>query len=401
MALLVKKLIAPVASGPHGRVIAVKDNGREHNLRSIVSRTGSTRVLNLHGMAAEATDDNDYLARPMFMHPVLNRSVIMKFNLPAGAEDKLAPRRFNSTKIVFPFDKYDLSLGGQAIFIDQPNFTEAMSSLLDYRDFPLDRDLTVLRALDRLPTLDPFLIRETLSQQQIDVARCYCLLNEADKSDMLAFVVAEIEALVRLCFQEVETNDERTRQLAQLLLAEQNSVGLEPLREIFRMTPAEFTDAMFCWKAFLYYRWRSQSVGLALKSTLKALMGLAAGRFERAEAAMIDEAKEQLRMSVIKSWWQVGQRLRLYDQAFAALTDLQRPDDFRSFLIRGSGLFMELGSRIGQMEQVVNLWNYRFGAIRLAELSVDDVLAGLRDLQQQIVPVGPPQLPGPLQLGAT
>jgi hypothetical protein len=119
------------------------------------------------------------------------------------------------------------------------------------------------------------------------------------------------------------------------------------------------------------------------------MMALAAGRYERADAALIDEAKEQLRLAAATAWWQVGQRLKLYDQAFAALTDRQKPDDFRLFLIRGSSLFMELGARIGQMEQVVGLWNYRFGAVRLAELSVDDVLAGLRDLHQQIAPVSP------------
>jgi hypothetical protein len=350
--------------------------------------------MNLNGVSGEAVNDREYSDLPMFIHPVLNRSIIMKYNLQIGAEDKLAPRRFNSTKIIFPFDKNDINLGGQALFIDQPNFDAALSSLLDYTDLPLDRDLVVLRALDKLPTLDPFLIRETLSQQQIDIGRCYCLLSESDKTDMLMYVAGEIEALVRLCFREIEANDGRTQHFAQLLLAERNSVGLEPLRQIFRMKPAEFSDAMFCWKAFLYYRWRSQAVEPALKATLKSMLALAAGRYERADAELIAEAKDQLRMSVATAWWQVGQRLRLYDQAFAALTDREKPDDFRAFLIRGSSLFMELGTRIGQMEQVVSLWDYRFGAARISELSVDDVLAGLRDLQQQMVPIGAaPALP--------
>lgn len=396
MALLAKKLNVSADLVGSNRIIAAKYTGREHNLRSIVSKTGATRILNLHDMVSDVTNDHDYLSRPMFMHPVLNRCIIMKFNLPVGAEDKLAPRRFNSTKIIFPFDKYDLGLGGQAIFVDQPSFETAISSLLDYRDFPLDRDLTVLRALDRLPTLDPFLIRETLSQQQIEVARCYCLLSEADKTEMLAFVAREIESLVALCFQGMENNDGRAQHLAHLLLAEQNSVGLEPLREIFRMKPGEFSDAMFCWKAFLYYRWRSQTLGPELKSSLRSMLSLAAGRFDKSDAALIDDAKEQLRQAVTTAWWQVGQRLKLYDQAFAALTDLQKPDDFRLFLMRGSGLFMELGTRIGQMEQVVSLWNYRFGAVRMTELSVDDVLAGLRDLLHQIVPITPPSILEPL-----
>ena len=383
-----KRLSSSLPTAGPVRILSAKSNVREGSLKSVVAKTGATRIMNLNGVAGEVMGDNEYAELPMFIHPVLNRSIIMKFNLQPGAEDKLAPRRFNSTKLIFPFDKNDINLGGQALFIDQPNFDGALSSLLDYTDLDIDRDLKVLRALDKLPTLDPFLIRESLSQQQIDVGRCYCMLSESDKDDMLAFVAGEIEALVKLCFREMEANDERAQHFAQLLLAEQNSVGLEPLRQIFRMKPAEFSDAMFCWKAFLYYRWRSRAVEPSLKDTVKAMRGLAAGRYEKADADQIAEAKDQLRMAVATAWWQVGQKLKLYDQAFAALTDRQKPDDFRAFLIHGSNLFMELGTRIGQMEQVVSLWDYRFGPSRIAELSADDILTGLRDLQQQMVPVG-------------
>lgn len=242
----------PVARSSASRFVGLKSAIREHSLKSLVSKASAARVLNLHGVAMgsiEAADDED---QPMFVHPVLNRCIVMKYNLPVGAEDKLAPRRFNSTKVVFPFDQDDLNLGGQALFIDEANFAGVLSSILDYTDLPIDRDLGVLRALDRLPTLDPFLVREILSQQNIHLGQRYCLLSEADKADMMAFVCREIEALVRLCFRDMESTDGRTRQLAELLLAEQNSAGLEPLRDIFRLNSAEFADAMFCWKAFLY-----------------------------------------------------------------------------------------------------------------------------------------------------
>jgi hypothetical protein len=246
-----KKLSLSLPTASSGRILSGKSNVRENSLKAVVAKTGSTRIMNLHGVSGEVLRDSEYAELPMFVHPVLNRSIIMKFNLQVGAEDKLAPRRFNSTKLIFPFDRNDINLGGQALYIDQPNFDGALASLLDYTDLDVERDLKVLRALDKLPTLDPFLIRESLSQQQIDVGRCYCMLSESDKDDMLAFVAGEIEALVKLCFREMDGNDERSQHFAQLLWAEQNSVGLEPLRQIFRMKPAEFSDAMFCWKAFL------------------------------------------------------------------------------------------------------------------------------------------------------
>src|SRR5581483_1989955 len=160
--------------------------GGRNSLKGMVSAAGAARVLNLHALAAEAPDDPDYLERPLFIHPVLNRSVIMKYNVPAGQEDNLAPRRFNSTKIVFPFDPYDLDLGGQVLFVDQRDFPRTLTRILDYTDLPMDRDMRVLRILDRLPTLDPFLVRETLNQQRIEVGRCYLRLSTADQAEMLA-----------------------------------------------------------------------------------------------------------------------------------------------------------------------------------------------------------------------
>ena len=386
-----KRAAAPVVRAPSGRAHSSRSNTREHGLKSVVAKAGSVRVLNLNGIASGAPEDEEYSDRPMFIHPVLNRCIIIKHNIPAGGEDKLAPRRFNATKIIFPFDQNDLNIGGQSLFVGQPNFSAALAALLDYTDLPLDRDMDVLLAMDQLPTLDPFLLREVLIKQQVEVGRCYCVLSEADKADMLAFVAGEIEALVRLCFRDEDENGERSQHLAQLLLAEQNSVGLEPLRQIFRMTEKEFSDAMFCWKAFLYYRWRSRAAGEALRSTLRSMLALSTGRYDRHEAEMIADTKEQVKQAVGAAWRQVGLRIKLYDEAFAALTDQEKPDAFRAFLIRGTSLFTELGTQIGQMEQVVSLWNYRFSAVRSTELTADDVLTGLRDLLGQIVPVTPPQ----------
>ncbi|MDP3747511.1 MAG: hypothetical protein Q8Q88_10740, partial [Phenylobacterium sp.] len=136
---------------------APKAGGGVRSLKGIVATAGAGRVLNLHALAAEVLDDPDYGERPLFIHPVLNRSIIMKYNVPSGEEDNLAPRRFNSTKIVFPFDQDDLDLGGQGLFVDQPDFPNVLARVLDYTDLPFGRDVMVLRTLDRLPTLDPFL----------------------------------------------------------------------------------------------------------------------------------------------------------------------------------------------------------------------------------------------------
>jgi hypothetical protein len=226
------------------------------------------------------------------------------------------------------------------------------------------------------------LIRESLLRQNIEVGRCYYRFSESDRAEMLGFVAGEIEALVQLCFGKSKGNEERMQRLSQLLLSNHESTELEPLRETFRLEPAQFSEAMFSWKAFLYYRWRSRALSAALKSTMSSISAIRAGRHERDELAFVIRAKQLVQKTVTNSWREVGQRLKLYDDAFASLTGLGDPETFRTFLVHSSSLFIELGERIGRLEQVVGFWSDRFGDQRAAGSSPDDVLGGMRDLLQ-------------------
>ena len=361
-----------------------KSTAGVRSLKGIAATASSARILDLHALALEAPEDPDYLESPLFLHPLLNRSIIVKHNLGSDEDDRSGPGRFNATKVIFPFDQSDLDLGGQFLIVDQRDFIGALTRHLDYSTLSLDRDLAVLRAVDRLPTLDPFLVREILNQHQIEVGRCYYRFSQCDKAQMLDFVANEIESLIRACVGELKENDKRTQHLSQLLLADQGSPELEPLRATFRMEPAQFSEAMFSWKAFLYYRWRSRTLAPMLRRTLRSISQIQSRRYEHGDLSFIDRAKRMLEKTITSSWREVGQRLRLYDLAFASLTDQESADGFRSFLVHGSHLFLELGDRIGRLEQVSSFWDDRFGGERFTDLAPDEVFDGLRDLLQAL-----------------
>ena len=355
-----------------------------HSLTNIIARESSSRVLDLNALAAENPNDPDYARLPLFTHPVLNRSIIVKHNLGSTEGDRAAPGRFNTTKVIFPFDLMDLDLGGQLLFVGQRSFVRELSRHLDYSDLSLERDVAVLRTLDRLPTLDPFLIREVLRQQNLEVARCYYRFSEADKADMLQFVADEISVLVRASFGNSLVNEDKMQRLSKMLLNYQDSDELEPLRLTFGMNATEFSEAMFAWKAFLYYRWRSQDLAPLLQSTLRSISSIRAGRYERDDLSFVIRAKQLLERAITQSWREVGQRLALYEEAFDGFTNKGRPEGFRSFLLRGSNLFRELGDRIGRLEQTVNFWGERFGEHRMTGRAPDDLLDGIRDLLQAL-----------------
>ena len=360
------------------------------NLKGIVAASSSARILNLHALAAAPPPQAGYRLKPMFVHPVLNRSMIVKHNFAPGEEDRLAPKRFNATKVLFPFDPLDLNLGGQFHFIEQHDFMAALARHLEYGDLPIERDLETLGILDRLPTLDPFLVREALARREIEVDRCYFRFSELDKAQMLGFVEGEMASLIRLCFGELRAQDPRTKRLSKLLLADCDSPDLAPLQATLRMEDDEFSEAMFSWKALLYYRWRSQALAPALKSTLGSISQLGRSRYSADALRFLVIAKSLLERSITKSWRAIGQTLKLYEGAYQALIQKQNPESFRAFLIQGSGMFMDLGERMGRLEQAISFWTYRLNQHHTGGMSPDEVVDAVRDLLQGLSIWSPP-----------
>jgi hypothetical protein len=166
------------------------------------------------------------------------------------------------------------------------------------------------------------------------------------------------------------------------LLANPRSGELRPLRETLRMDLPEFSEAMFAWKAFLYYRWRARVVAPLLQVTLRSISTIRSGWYGRDEVSFVARAKHLLQQTITSAWRDVSQSLKGYDGAFASLNADGDPQGLRSFLTRDSRLFVELGDLIGRLAQVASFWDNRFGDQPIAVLPPDDVRDGLRDLLQ-------------------
>jgi hypothetical protein len=240
--------------------------------------------------------------------------------------------------------------------------------------------VTVLRILDRLPTLDPFLVREVLAKQQIEVDQSYYRLSPPDKAQMLGFVEGQMESLIRLCFGDLDPSDPRTQRMSKLLLSDSDSAELAPLKATLQMDDEDFSEAMFAWKAFLYYRWRAQSLAPAMKSVLKSISKLTRRPYDDDTKTTVLRAKGLLEAAITEAWREIGQMLKLYDRAYLGLTEDQKPENFRGFLSEGASLFIGLGERIGRLEQVASYWTYRLD--QHANMSPDEVTDNLRDLLQ-------------------
>jgi hypothetical protein len=361
---------------------AAKTDSSVHSLRDIAARSSSARVLDLHALALEAGDLPGYADRPMFTHPVLNRTIIAKHHPRLGEFDHRPDRRAVSTKVIFPFDANDLHLGGQFILVDQDDFREQFDRQLDYREGDRTRDLAVLKVIDNLPTLDPFLLREALTASKFDVAPCYFRLSPADQSEMLGFVAEQVSTLINLCFAGpgAEMHTDKAKRLSELLLAGGDSPELDPLRTALHLTPEQFTEAVFCWKAVLYYRWRSRGLAPDVMATRKAIGSVDLSRFEDHIAPFVAQALGRLETMMGECERRIAQMFKIYDDVFDALAEKHSPEPFRRMLVDGPRVFSRLGERMGRLEQVVSFWRHQFPDRRIRQAPPEAIVESLRHL---------------------
>ncbi|CAN7389334.1 hypothetical protein LJR219_002378 [Phenylobacterium sp. LjRoot219] len=337
---------------------------RDRAFRSLkgLERTGATsRVLNLAAIAARHAERGGERMAPLFTAGVLGGAVIIKHRLRPDELSQLRRSRRTATKLVIPFERTDLSLGGRALLVGQPGWTKMLGAL---HGEPVGHahDVALLEALDELPSLDPFLVREQLKRRRFETAAAHFVLSPADLERMYEFVRRELEGLVRLACG-AERVEPETDRLVHTILSGEQDLRLEALRTALHLDAADYGEGLFCWRGLLYYKWVLQDV-LPTLATMTGELGdvrLSGAR----PAAAIDEVyalKNRVASGLARRTAQVAEALGEYDAAFDQLRDQTDPAAFARFLIGAPTVFRTLGEDMGVLSHIASYWRFRFPA---------------------------------------
>src|SRR6185312_15585853 len=100
--------------------VAARKPDRAFRSLSGLEKTASTsRVLNLAAVASMNAGDPEYDKSPFFRATTLNGAVIIKHRLRADEPYIFERAKRISTKVIIPFERSDLSLGGRSLFVGQ------------------------------------------------------------------------------------------------------------------------------------------------------------------------------------------------------------------------------------------------------------------------------------------
>ena len=373
---------APAALDQRGNAQAIS-NRDVRNLANLGETASTSRVLNLAQVYLTSSKEKEYQLRPFFRDSQLNKCLIVKHTLRANERELFSQSKRTATKIILPFDPTDLKLGGRSMFVNQMGFDSFCRGYFNIDDVSGNNDVQLLRLLDNLPSLDPFLVREHLSRNGFKPGACYLKISPFDVQRMIGFANAEIERLVMTAFGK-DLIGGAGMKLAGKILSNELDKELWPLRKTLRMSDSEFSDGIFSWRGFLYFKWRHTELQEEMRKVLEGLSSYQpVGQADEGLRDYLREVRPRLAKRILGAATNVGRTLAIYDQAYSALVNGENPGPFRRFLLDGPSLFFELGESIGILSHIGSFWSYRMNAQghgqRLSPLEYSDVLMDFDD----------------------
>jgi hypothetical protein len=335
--------------------------GRSNRYLDALSSASSSRVLNLATIAHANAQNPDFRTRPLFTSPVINSAIILKHRVRADETYLFDDARLVATKIIVPFDTRNLRAGGRSFFVNERGYDEKLRDVGIYggSDSSFDRDREVLRIMDSVPSLDPFLLREHFRAAGVQCAEGYFEISRADRMRMHGFVAGEIRKLITLATGA--GGAQSTAKLATAMLSNEIDEKLEPLRLTLAMSGRDFHEGVFSWRGFLYYKWSMERFWPDVLTVLREIKEVQPfGAIDADRRAYLTDSRRGIIEKVRDSGQCITKLLGIYDAAYDDLVQRHQPKRFREFLLSAPHMFVELGDRIGAISHIVSFWRYRF-----------------------------------------
>ena len=353
-------------------------------LSSLQETAASSRVLNLVTTWKQSGPQAQYADRPLLENRVLNRSIIVKHQLRANERVYFNNRRLSATKIIIPIDPDNLNMGGYSIFIGERSYEARLRTILGSHSRHNARDREVLTMLDALPSFDPFLLREAVVKKGLDVAPCYFELSPADLAAMRALATEEVSSLVRLSFSGNAGLVAYTDRLISKILATKPDEQLEPLRHTLKLSLEEFEEGLFCWKAFLYYKWAQNDILDNAQGLIEDILNIQPmGFLKQSERQYLNHSRMVTRRGLMDALDNIEKIVLVYDRAYCDLIKKGSPHLFREFLLTAPRLFHQLGGQLAAINHMSHFWAFRFHSRNeSSKISGPDLIELFLDFQQ-------------------
>ena len=295
------------------------------------------------------------------------------------------------TKIYMPYNPERIYEGGKSAFFDDPRIESILRDHagIDMRssDEKMKADLAVVRLLDDIPSLDPFLVKDKLRIEGIEVNEFYFEISEVEWKSIRAHVSQKLKPIIDFAFGDSEDlQGDRVTTLINKLWDTKDTQALMPIVKAFSLPESEASGIFAAWKGVMYYdyeysrcqaNWMSYNQWLETDSSpldfveaerkelLADIMGSVIGQFEA-------------------SWGELKEVFSAYEEAYAHLF-VERKDaaPFIDFMRDAVRAYWILGTKMSAINHCVSVWDALTAHSFRRRLKFEQ-LFNLLDLQREI-----------------
>ena len=357
---------------------------------------GSSRVFNICARTAQLnrmsreSDEKDP-PKHLFNTRDLNLSVLVKEVRSDPGALHYTYHKPVGTKIYLPYNPDRIYDGGKSAFFDDPRIDHI---LLDHTGIDMSssnakikEDLGMIRLLDEIPSLDPFLVKDKLRTEGIPANDFYFDISESEWRAIQTHVSNKLQPIIDFAFKDCEDlQRSRTLTFVNKLWDAKDIDSLMPIVRAFNLPVEEASGIFAAWKGIMYYDYeysRCQGEWQSYNEWLED--GTVPLDFVEAERR---ELLSDLLGSVIhnfeSSWYELRDVFSSYDAAYETLF-VQRKDaaPFIEFMRSAVRSYWILGTKMSAINHCVSVWDTLSAHSFKRRLKYEQLFT-LLDLQREI-----------------
>jgi len=246
-----------------------------------IRRGNSGRIMNLIDLsdaasAAVQASEGEISPARLFHANVLNYSIVAKHNVREHEKELFTRSVQVATKVFIPFDPKRLDVGGRSFFVEEHQFKDHLRELV-HIDYTLSHphtlhDIKVLETLSRAPTLDPFIVTESLRASGVEIQPSFFADSYAMTSKASSDVFQVFNPLLQKALGKLATPEEMSRFVDQVWNVSA-ATTTNPFLEALQIPRSEWSNVIFAWKALIYYDIISRTTPQRLEQVLRVLKG--------------------------------------------------------------------------------------------------------------------------------
>jgi hypothetical protein len=315
---------------------------------------------------AEAAADAAPPAKMLFDIRALNFSVFIKE--PAKTQPGMfAPAQHKTlrTRLFIPYNRERPGEGGVSIDSRDPRIDEALKNVagLDRQARPdsYEHDKKIIRLLDELPSLDPFLLKDRFRQADVEVPAAYLHIQPEEWEAIRTFVHNQFRIVAHVIFPgEAHQMDEKAEQLTQQLWDLRDFSHLSAVVKVLGLDPNRTEQIFYSWKGVIYYDYDLER----LRPQISALFtwfdqgsnpkDFCKPEVERELARARTAIKNRIKVAIAET----EKHLKSYHKSFDLFfREKKTASEFVTFLESAPKNFYSLGESLSKLSHSIVLWD--------------------------------------------